>query len=958
MKRALAALLLFLTTPAIRAAAGQPDFETDILPLLRTHCFACHGAANPQAGLDLRTRESILKGGRSGPAIHPGSADRSLLIEKLVSRSMPPAGPKLSAPQVELIRRWVDQQHAAPKLVTEKDVLPIFQMRCVVCHGKRRQEGGLDLRFQAARLKGGKSGPALIPGKPEQSLLLKRILDGQMPPPKKLVEFFVRPPASEEVETLRQWIAGGALPAPPDAPEPREDPLVKPQDRLFWSFQPPKRPAVPSVRHADLVRNPVDAFLLAKLEAKGLSYAPEAGKLALMRRAYFDAIGLPPAPDEVEAYLADKRPDAYEQLVDRLLASPRYGERWAKFWLDAAGYSDSEGIIDEDLIRPNAWRYRDYVIRSLNEDKPYDRFLTEQIAGDELVRYHNGQDADPATIETVTATGFLRMVPDGTYSPANGSIAERMNVIADEMEVLGSSVMGLTIGCARCHNHKYDPLPQRDYYRLSATLQSAYDPYDWVKPTERHLDIAPADERREIEAFNSPLEKEIRRLEDTLAAKAKPLREKLLEERLAKLPEGIRADLRQIAATPEDQRTVTQKYLAERFEETLEITDQALDAKFPEFRAEAGPLRKSIAETKKKLKPKPQIRALYEMGGEPSPAYLLRRGDAQQIGEAVRPGVPSVIRAGLADYRVEPPWPGSSGRRLGLARWLTQPNHPLTSRVLVNRIWMRHFGRGIVASPANFGRLGTPPSHPELLDWLATEFVRRGWSIKAIHRLLMTSTAYRQTSAVTPDLQKADPEDILLSRMPLRRLDAEQLHDAILSVSQELDLRAFGPPVSVEVKPAGEVLDQGTPKQGWRRAIYALQRRTTPVTLLEAFDLPPMSPNCIQRAYSTVSIQALQMTNSAFIRDRARYLAGRLLDADPENSQRQIERLYLRALARRPAADETQAALRDLASLERHWASHLQNEKSAAPRQGTARWYALADLCHAILISADFTYVD
>lgn len=958
MKRALAVVLLFLIAPAIRAASDKPDFEADILPLFRANCFACHSAPTPQAGLDLRTRDALLKGGRSGPAIRPGAADQSLLVEKLVSRSMPPVGAKLTGPQIDLIRRWIDRQQGAPKLVTEKDVLPIFQMRCVVCHGKRRQEGGLDLRFQATRLKGGKSGPALVPGKPEQSLLLKRVLDGQMPPPKKLVEYFVRPPATEEVETLRQWISSGALPAPKDPPEPKDDPLVSAKDRAFWSFQPPRRPAVPAVRDTSRVRNPIDAFLLAKLEAKGLSYSAEAGKLTLMRRAYLDATGLPPSPEEIEAYSKDTRADAYEQLVDRLLASPHYGERWAKFWLDAAGYSDSEGIIDEDLIRPNAWRYRDYVIRSLNQDKPYDRFLTEQIAGDELVHYQQSKEATPAVIEPLTATGFLRMVPDGTYSQANGSIAERMNVIADEIEVLSSSVMGLTIGCARCHNHKYDPLPQRDYYRLSAILQTAYDPYDWVKPTERNLDVALAAERQEVAAANAPFEQEIKRLEDSLAAKATPLRQKLLEDRLSSVMDVIRADLRETAATPEEKRTPTQKYLADRFHDTLHITDQDLEAKYPEFRAEAANLRKSIAEAKKKLKPKPQIRALYEMGGEPSPAYLLRRGDAQQIGEAVRPGVPSVLKAGLADYQVQPPWAGASGRRLALARWLTQPNHPLTSRVLVNRLWMHHFGRGIVASPANFGRLGTPPSHPELLDWLATEFVQRGWSMKAIHRLLMTSSAYRQASALTPELQKADPENVLLSRMPLRRLDAEQLHDAILSVSQELDLRSFGPPVPVEVKPAGEVVDQGTRKQGWRRAIYSLERRTTPVTMLEAFDLPPMSPNCIQRSYSTVSIQALQMTNSAFVRNRARYLAGRLLDGFPEDPRRQIEQLYLRALSRQATAGEVQAALGDLATLERHWTAHLETEKADAPRKDAARWSALADLCHAILMSADFHYVD
>ena len=953
MKKTLAAILILF--PAwVRAA---DDFETTVLPVLRARCIGCHGATAPQAGLDLRTPGAALKGGKSGAAIQPGSSEKSLLVEKIVSKSMPPAGEKLNDREIAAVRQWID--HLAPqKLVTESDVLPIFQMRCVVCHGKRKQEGGLDLRSQASRLNGGKSGPALLPGKPDDSLLMQRILAGQMPPPRLLVEFHVRPPSSEEVETLRQWIAGGAAPAAKEPQQAKEDPLVAEKDRAFWSFQPPKRPSVPAVRHAGLVRNSVDAFLLAKLEAKGLAYSPEAGKLALMRRVWVDVTGLLPSPEEIAAYSNDPSTDAYERMVDRLLDSPRYGERWAKFWLDAAGYSDSEGIIDEDLLRPNAWRYRDYVIRALNQDKPYNRFLTEQIAGDELVNYREAKTVTPEMVETLAATGFLRMVPDGTYSPANGSVAERMNVIADEIEVLSSSVMGLTVGCARCHNHKYDPLPQRDYYRLSAILQTAYDPYDWVKPTERHLDIAIEAERKDVASFNAPIEAEIARLEAALDAKAKPLREKLLAERLAALPEAIRADLAAAASAPDDKRSPAQKYLAEKFQDAIAISSEDLAARFPEYKTEAANLHKSIADAKKKLKAKPQIRALYEMGGDPSPAYLLRRGEAQLIGEAVQPGPPSVLRAGLVPYHAEAPWPGASGRRLALARWLTQPDHPLTARVMVNRLWAQHFGRGIVASLANFGKLGTPPSHPELLDWLATEFVARGWSLKAMHRLMLTSSAYRQGSRLTRELESADPDNVLLSRMPLRRMDAEQLHDSILGVSGELDLKAFGPPVPVEVKGAGEIVDKGSRKQGWRRAIYDLQRRTTPVTLLEAFDLPPMSPNCIQRAYSTVSTQALQMTNSAFMRDRARYLAGRLMDLHPGNLEAQVEDLYLRALGRRPSAKETAAARREIAELEPKWAAHLESERDDAPRKPGAQWAALADFCQAILISAEFSYID
>jgi len=960
-----------------------PTFESDILPILKANCLMCHGETTPQAGLDLRTRDSILKGGKSGRAVVPGSSDKSLLIDKIASKSMPPGKVKLSEKEIGLIRLWIDKGAAggeitvtsskrpANDVVSEHEVLPIFQMRCTGCHGKRRQEGGLDLRTQAGRLKGGKSGPALVPGKPEESLLLKRILSGEMPPPKLLYEYAVRPPTTTEVETLRRWIATGA-PAAPTAVaslEDSSDPLVSDSNREFWSFQPPKRPDIPRVFHQDLVRNPIDAFLLQKLEAKNLSFSPQPDRLTLLRRCYLDLTGLPPDPAEIDAYLKDGGSGAYERMVDRLLASPRYGERWAQFWLNAAGYSDSEGLIDEDLIRPHAWRYRDYVIRSFNSDKPYDQFLTEQIAGDELFDYKKVKQTTPEIIDKLAATGFLRMVPDGTYSTGNASVPERFNVVADEIEVLSSSVLGLTMGCARCHDHKYDPLPQRDYYRLSAILQTAYDPYDWMTPAAnnpyelkfptRHLDIALDSEREKVARSNAPVEAEIKQAETSLQAKAKPLREKLLDERLAAFPQSMREDLKTAASTSEEKRSALQNYLVEKFQEIVKITQQDLVKRFPDFKPETENAKKNIDALKKKLQPKPQIRALFDMGGEPSTAYLLRRGNAQSPGDLVQPGVPSVLKAGLAPYKVVTPELNreSSGRRLALARWLVQPNHPLTARVMVNRIWMHHFGTGLVASPSNFGRSGVPPTHPELLDWLATEFVRSGWSMKAIHRLIMTSTAYRQSSHFDPAAHQADPENALLSRIPLRRMDAEALYDSILKVTGRLDLTQFGPPAEVETSPEGEVIAKGL-NQGWRRSIYVLQRRKTPLTVMEVFDLPPMSPNCIERRQSTVPTQALQMMNSEVLRGHSRYLGGRLIDQFGEDRNKQIEELYLRALSRRPTPEEMRVAREGLVELEKQWASHLENTRQEAPKLPTAQWYALAGLCQSVLSSADFLYID
>jgi len=976
-------ILIGFQSSSIAQVSKAPTFESAILPVLEARCIACHSGQAPQAQLNLQTKSAIITGGKSGRAIVVGSSEKSLLLEKVLSGSMPPAGEKMTAAEIELIRLWIDKgaptdgeiSPTAAKRpsaeITENGVMPIFQMRCTGCHGKRRQEGGLDLRTQASRLKGGKSGPALVPGKPEESLLMKKVLSGEMPPAKMLYEFAVRPPSSSEVEILRHWIEAGAPASPKtsDVAQDGTDPLVSDEDRKFWSFQPPKRPAVPTVQHQGLVRTPVDVFLLQKLEAKNLRFSAPAERLTLLRRATLDLTGLPPSQDEIESYLNNDRSDAYERLVDRLLESPRYGERWGQFWLNAAGYSDSEGIKEEDRIRPDAWRYRDYVIRAFNSDKPYDQFLLEQIAGDELVDYKRAKEVTPALIDKLAATGFLRMVPDPTYSPSNSSIPERINVIADEIEVLSSSVMGLTLGCARCHNHKYDPIPQRDYYQLGAILQTAYDPYDWLIPSEdrlgnmkfssRNLDIALESEREEVARFNAPVESEIKRLEAAQEVRAKPLRERLLEERLAALPSAVRDELKTIIATPERNRSDVQKYLADKFQETLKITPGDLAKRFDEFSSELKKSQQAIEEQRIKLRPKPQIRALFDMGGEPSAAYLMLRGDAQTPGEHVQPGVPSVLRAGLAPYTILPPTanPGSSGRRLALARWLVQPDHPLTARVMVNRIWMHHFGRGLVASPANFGRTGTPPSHPELLDWLATEFVRSGWSVKAMHRLIMTSNAYRQSSRFDPTIHQGDPDNVLLSRMPMRRMEAEALYDSILKVAGSYDSTPFGTPVEIEVKPEGEVVAKGT-KAGWRRSVYVLQRRKTPVTILELFDLPPMSPNCVERRQSTVPTQALQMMNSDLLQQHSRYLAGRLIDEFGNDREKQIRALYLRALSRPPTPQETQQATGEIETLTKHWTTHLEQEKTDAPVKPTAEWRALSDFCKAMLSSAEFLYVD
>ncbi len=933
------ALFFFVPLFDYAQVRPAPRFESDVLPLLKAKCVSCHNSKTRRAGLSLETRDDLLAGGKTGAAVVPGKSVDSLLVAMVASGKMPLGGKPLTIEETSAIRNWID----SGALKTDEQVLtrpirareifaPVLGAKCVVCHGRRVQQAGLDLRTRASILKGGKSGPAIVPGNPAASLLLQKIAKQQMPPPQLQEQFSVRTVDSAELEKLTQWIAQGA----PDEVEsaapvnPDFDPMVKPSAREFWSFRKPVRPKVPAFASA---RTPIDAFLLERLDAKKSSFAPEAGRLALMRRACFDLTGLPPSPPEVQAYLADNKPDAYERLIDRLLTSPRYGERWARYWLDAAGYADSEGGVSTDAPRPTSWRYRDYVIRAFNADKPYNQFLQEQLAGDEMFDWKTSKIYSPDQMEKLEATGFLRLAPDATYSTEQNFLPERFDAVASEMEILGSSVMGLSLGCARCHDHKYDPLPQRDYYRVSAVFQSALDPYDWLIPSldcvgvgskceERNLRFLPDPDPKvvnETETFNAPIKIQIEDLEKKIEAAAEPYREKAKKD-----------------ATVDE--------LLKEFEPLKKtVTD----------------LRKSLQQAKAKLKPASGVRALFDMGGEPTPVRILMRGDVNNPGPLVEPGPPSVLSSGLRPYLVEklPYESGTSGRRLAFAKWITQPEQPLTARVMVNRIWQQHFGSGIVKSAGNFGKTGTPPTHPELLDWLATEFVESGWSVKKMHRLIMTSAAYRQSTAVTAEAQAQDPSGALLSRFPLRRLDAEAVRDSILKIAGRLDLTAFGPPAAIEVKPDGSVLAKSG-KLGYRRSIYLQQRRSTPVTILDTFDAPFMSPNCVRRGESIVSSQALQLMNGDQIRESARYLAGRIIDAVGLDTRQQIDQLYLATLTRTPTSAEVQAAERVLLAMRRNWQEHYETTPPSEPIAAKASHMALSSLAHSLFNSAEFLYVD
>ena len=902
------ALLVFTALTALIAANEPKRSPTlaDIRPVFEAKCLRCHNAKVRKADLDLSTHASLLKGGESGPVVVPGKPEESALYEAVHEGRMPADKKgRLTTEQVESIRLWIEggavadsgstATPASTSTLTEHDVYPIFLRRCVVCHGRDVREAGLDLRTRASMLKGGKSGPAVVPSKPDLSLILKQVRSGAMPPRRQVVEVSIKPIEPAEVELIARWIAQGApeTNVAPDVAGAGLDPLVTEKDRDFWAFRPPKSSPTPVVGQREQVRNPIDAFLLEKLEAKGLAFATEADRPTLLRRVFLDLTGLPPTPEAIDAFLADKSPDAYEKVVDGLLASPRLGERWARHWLDVAGYADSEGKREQDLPRPFAWRYRDYVIRAFNADKPYDRFLMEQLAGDELADYQHEPEITQEIEDDLVATGFLRMAPDPTWANPTNFLQDRLDIIADEIDVLGSAVLGLTLKCARCHSHKFDPIPQRDYYRLLAVFKGAYDEHDWLR-SNWHATIS----------------------------------------------KGRRSDRELPNVTTAERR---------RWESHQALLKREIDAL--KARPAAPNTASEIAALEAKLLPEPTIRALWDRG-EPSPTYVYRRGDPLTPGPLVGPGVPSVLTDGKSAFEVRPPWPGapSTGRRLALARWLVRPDHPLTARVMVNRVWARHFGLGLVATSGNFGKAGALPTHPELLDWLSVQFVEHGWGLKVLHRLIVTSAAYRQASAGSAEARKLDPDGRLYSRRTLARVDAEVLQDSLFLIAGRLDATPFGPPDPVTVRGDGLVTPTGTDR-GWRRSIYSRQDRKQIATLLETFDLPQMNPNCLERRDSNVAPQALHLWNDAQVRDLAEQFARRVALRVGDDPARRIDMAFRIALGRPPAEEERAASLNALDLLSAEWARQPAGTPAPAMK-------ALTSVCHAILNSAAFLYID
>ncbi|HMP01907.1 MAG TPA: DUF1553 domain-containing protein [Gemmatales bacterium] len=922
----------------------------------------------------------------------------------------------------------------------EQKVRPIFEQNCFKCHGGTKTRGGLSLANLDGLLAGGNTGPALEPGDAKASLLHMLLQPGSephMPPDHQL--------AQAEIDTIARWIA--KLPKAAAGAKPND------QSRAHWAFQPMGRPTPPTPRQADWIKNPIDAFILAKLEEQNMRPAAPASKIDLIRRATFDLTGLPPTPEEVEAFCADDSPTAFEKVIDRLLASPHYGERWGRHWLDLARYADSDGF-EFDVDRPYAFRYRDYVIRSFNADKPYNRFILEQLAGDEM---------EAKTPETLTATGFCRCGPtiDNQANEKN-----RLDELDDIISTTSSVFLGLTIGCARCHDHKYDPISQKEYYELLAVFNSR---------EKRDYNVATPEETARVAADRDKIDAQLKELRQQLAEVAPPpirFAGKWRVEEQELVQEAIRPDVRLFFGEPtwtdlilevEAQRTDG----AEGFLVAFRVQDadnfywvnfggwnntqhgveleregrrrlafpgkpgRVVDGRWHQIRisllgddariflddelvfefktdqikaggiglaswntavrfrnlrvrnlagatlfaglpplpkpADLDPVNRHTREQRRtelqkeinqlearKLRP-PLAMGIRDAGREARPTFLLLRGDHRMKGPEVQPDVPAVLRWEPVSFTPPETERRSTGRRTTLARWLAAPENPLTARVMVNRLWQYHFHRGLVGSSSNFGLNGEAPSHPELLDWLAQDFIAGGWHIKRMHKLIMLSAAYQQSTRIEPEFMARDPENVYLWRYPRKRLEAEAIRDSVLAAAGTLNRQMFGPGVKPRIHPS-LIATGSTPKwplvekegpDHWRRSVYVFVKRSVLLPLLEGFDAPTATQSCECRLPTIVPTQALMMMNNEFFQEHALHLAERLEREAGAERARQVERGYWLTLGRSPTTAERSAALEFIKG---------QEQMHRAAPDGSR--LALADFCHVLFNLNEFIYLN
>jgi mono/diheme cytochrome c family protein len=726
----------------------------------------------------------------------------------------------------------------------EQKVRPVLVEKCFSCHGPKKQQGGLRLDSRPAFQSGGDNGPVVIAGKPDQSVLVKAVRrEGElkMPPKEKL--------AADQVEVLTEWVRMGA-PWSDDTSGKVATATVAEMRQRHWAFRPVNKPDVPAVRQPDLVKTPVDAFVLSKLEEKHLSPSAPTGRRTLIRRVTFDLTGLPPTPQEVEAFVNDSAPDAYARVVDRLLASPSYGERWGRHWLDVARYSDTKGyVFTEERRYPNSYTYRDYVIRAFNDDKPYDRFLVEQIAADRLPA---GEDN-----RALAALGFLTL--------GRRFLNNQQDIVDDRIDVTMRGLQGLTVACARCHDHKFDPIPTRDYYSLYGVFASSQEP-------------------AELPLLGKP---------------------------------AMTPELADFEAELAKRSAVVDEY-AEKHKDELKSGNV-------KFKLELTKLHNKVAEWKVNGPGAPPRAMVLNDLPKPVQPHVLKRGNPGNPAEAV----PRQFLEVLAGPERKPFTEGSG--RLELARAIASRDNPLTARVMVNRVWMHHFGKGLVRTPGDFGTRGEPPTHPELLDWLAWSFMDGGWSVKQLQRIIVLSSTYQQASDDNPHGQSVDPENRLLWKMNRQRLDFEEMRDSLLSVAGRLDRTMGGRAVPITEAPFST-----------RRTVYGFIDRQNLPGLFRTFDFASPDVSTPQRFTTTVPPQALYLMNSPFVSEQARRLANRLDVAWQSTDEKRIDRMYQLAYGRPAEQEEIELGLNFLATA----------------NQGKAKLSAREQYAQVLVLANEFAFVD
>jgi len=720
--------------------------------------------------------------------------------------------------------------------------------------------------------------------------------------------------------------------------------IFTPVQLRHWSLQKVAKRAVPSIQMQEWVATPVDAFILSKLEARGLTPSKSGDRVTLLRRVSLDLTGLPPTPEEVDVFVSDQSPKAWEKLIDRLLASPHYGERWGRHWLDVARFAESQGF-KADETRPDAWRYRDYVIDSFNTDKPYDRFIREQIAGDELW---------PNVAEARIATAFNRHYPD-EYNARN-LMQRRQEILNEVTNVVGSAFLGLTVECAQCHNHKFDPISHKDYYSLQAFFANT--------AADDRIVIAPPQQVQEHERKLALWEGKTREIREEISAILAPARKKIWDDFFDKYP----PEVQEAITKPDSERT---PYEAQLYHQAKLYLDPSKDDVVKSLR---GPDKQRYQTFAKKLQEfaslhpgdLPHGSGMRDISAQAPVTHVLAGGTYLGRQEPVQPAFPSVLSAELP--KIQPAANGSTtGRRTALANWLASPENPLTARVMVNRVWSHHFGQGLVASPNDFGVMGKRPSHPELLDWLTTEFVQNQWSVKKLHKLILMSNVYQQASTHREAAAKEDSTNRLLWRFPRNRLEAEAIRDSAIHVAGVLNSKVGGPsvfPVLPENMPSprGGWSKNPTAEENYRRSVYIFVRRNTPYPLLKALDFPDTNMSCGRRDQTITSPQALTLLNDRAAIDWAQNFAGRVLGKAGLDPKLQVETAYLLAYSRKPDGWETDTVLTFLEKQRGIIQSRIAKGESIAlptnvPEKGEpARLAALVDFCHSLLNSNEFVY--